>query len=63
MKCNYCYGVGACPQCWGQAAITELKAEIERLKPKPPLCYEHGEPVPMRQVWVCSVLTCNNGTN
>ena len=26
--CEYCYGVGACPRCWGRAAIEKLKRQI-----------------------------------
>ena len=29
-ECSYCHGVGACPQCWGRAAIEELKAQVKR---------------------------------
>lgn len=32
MTCDYCQGIGACPKCWGRAAIEELKAEIAELK-------------------------------
>ena len=28
--CDYCAGVGACPKCWGRAAIEELKRDRDR---------------------------------
>lgn len=27
--CDYCNAVGACPKCWGRAAINELKMESQ----------------------------------
>ena len=29
--CDYCCAIGACPRCWGRAAIDELKHERDRL--------------------------------
>jgi hypothetical protein len=29
-KCDYCMGVGACPKCWGRAAIEELKTKLSK---------------------------------
>lgn len=34
--CDYCHAVGACPKCWGRAAIAEKDAEIARLRSLPP---------------------------
>lgn len=30
-ECSYCHGVGACPRCWGRAAIERLTREDARL--------------------------------
>lgn len=32
MNCDYCKGIGACPRCWGRAAIDELEKENARLR-------------------------------
>ena len=31
-RCSYCHGVGACPRCWGRAAITEKSRELDDLR-------------------------------
>lgn len=31
-KCDYCHGVGACPRCWGRAAITRLEKRFENVR-------------------------------
>lgn len=28
-NCTYCHGIGACPKCWGRAAITRMESERE----------------------------------
>lgn len=32
VACDYCCGVGACPRCWGRAAVSRLAADNARLK-------------------------------
>lgn len=54
-KCYYCHGVGACPRCWGRAAITALESERERLAAALLKCknltrYQETSPLTVRQV-------------
>jgi hypothetical protein len=29
-SCDYCHGIGACPRCWGRAAITKLEHRLAK---------------------------------
>ena len=31
-SCSYCHNIGACPKCWGRAAIEELYVQIHKLQ-------------------------------
>lgn len=61
VACDYCCGVGACPRCWGRAAVSRLAAEVERLTEQAARAY-CGEPraeapcrhLPARECEVCA---------
>ena len=44
IKCDYCFGIGACPRCWGRAAIEKINHHLDILyveKEQTQLCIEN----------------------
>ena len=44
IKCDYCFGIGACPRCWGRAAIEKINHHLDILyveKEQKQLCIDN----------------------